>query len=105
MKLAIYEVLETINLPNNFRFFQFDGRKIFDEWNQDGTRTERLQCQLLVAPKEISDYDLKRTDIIASRLITFESNELNVNYPKDLMNLVKDKLKIAIDELQQEITK
>ncbi len=83
------------NLPKDFRIMQFNGIKIFENYNL-GYQLEILNC-----PDEISDSDLQRSDVIKSKVVTIKYEELGSLQPNDLMNLIRNKILDAIKELKE----
>lgn len=86
---------KSIGLPKGWRFYQYEGRKVFNSIDDPN----KYWLQLIKAPEEISDYDLKRSDIIETKDICIEINALNHPNAKALMNHISEQLRKAISEI------
>lgn len=90
-------------LPKDFRFQTFNGQIIFEAINQDGSPRTEYVINLLMAPNNISDYELKRSDVIAHKSIVFTQKEaMNENY-EDLCRLIQVRISEAVVSLQSEM--
>lgn len=103
MNTTIFEIVHSNNLPKNFRFQQFEGRKVFDGTNQDGSPRAEYVMMLLVAPEEISDYNLKKSDVIAQKAIVINHTEIITKSREDIVKLLRERIQGAISSLQEEI--
>lgn len=59
-------------LPKGMRFLTWEGRRVFQSRElTDGTLKSCYEVYIICAPEEISDFDLKRSDVTASHVIEF----------------------------------
>ena len=103
MNSDLIKIVHTSNLPKNFRFQRWEGQVIFNAINKDGSLRSEYVIQLLVAPDEISDYDLKKSDVIAHKSIVIDQRDILDKKPEEFVRLIQSKLQSAIQELQEQI--
>lgn len=66
------EIIEVQSkLPKGMRFLTWEGRRIFQPIDSEGTLKNCYEVYIICAPEEISDSDLKMSDVTASHAIEF----------------------------------